>query len=87
MKRKVAITTQPTRRSAKRLPVFNQRGYVMRGGDWFKIEGRNNWWRFIAYVIPEGGESYIECVELKRGGREVNGGLRCIDASRVREVR
>lgn len=66
----------------------------MRAGDVFKVTGRNNWWRFVAYVIPVNGDSYIEAVELKQkgqdkpagGGTVKNGSLRCLDASRVREV-
>lgn len=89
------ITGPPTPVTATRLPVFNQRGYFMREGDVFKIAGKNNWWRFVAYVIPRGeGESYVEAVELREKGRErprggggvKNGALRCVDASRIREV-
>lgn len=82
-------TTAGRQGSAKRLPVFNQRGYAMRAGDWFKVQGKNNWWRFVAYVIPgEGRESYVEAIELRgASGKVVNGGLRCLDAGSVREVK
>jgi hypothetical protein len=70
----------------------------MREGDFFKVTGRNNWWRFVAYVIPPRGDGYIECVELKEKGEGVgsgdrsngtpkHGGVRCIDGGTVREVK
>lgn len=88
------VASQPDPKTATRLPLFNQRGFKMRAGDVFKITGKNNWWRFVAYVIPINGDSYVEAVELKqkgaekptRGGTPKNGATRCLDASRVREV-
>lgn len=91
--------SRPDAKTATRLPLFNQRGHKMKSGDVFKVTGKNNWWRFIAYVIPVHGDSYVEAVELKQKGKEVpgknkdgargavkNGATRCLDASRVREV-
>jgi len=86
--------SKPDPKTATRLPLFNQRGFKLRAGDVFKVTGRNNWWRFVAYVIPVNGDSYVEAVELKqkgaekptRGGTVKNGALRCLDAGRVREV-
>lgn len=88
------VSSTPTPKTATRVPVFNQRGYSMRSGDVFKVSGKNNWWRFVAYVIPVAGESYIEAVELRDKGREMprgggrvkNGAVRCLDAGRIREV-
>ena len=58
----------------------------MSEGDHFKVEGRNCWWRFVAYVIPDRGDGYVEAVELK-AGKVRNGALRCLDAGKVREVK
>ena len=93
MSGKVTSST-PTPKTATRLEFFNQRGFKLRAGDVFKITGKNNWWRFVAYVIPRQGESYVEAVELRdkgvtapRGGGSVkNGGTRCVDARKIREV-
>lgn len=93
MSGKVTSST-PTPKTATRLEFFNQRGFKLRAGDVFKITGKNNWWRFVAYVIPVAGESYVEAVELKQKGAErpvgggvvKNGATRCLDAGKIREV-
>lgn len=88
------VASKPDPKTATRLPLFNQRGFRMRAGDVFKVTGKNNWWRFVAYVIPVQGESYVEAVELKQKGQDrprdggvvKNGAVRCLDAGRIREV-
>lgn len=67
--------------------MFHQRGFRLREGDFFKVTGKNSWWRFIAYVLPgEGKEGYVEAIELK-AGKPKNGGVRCLDAGKIREVK
>ena len=92
------VEPSPRQSTVKRLPVYGKDGWLIRGGDFFKVTGRNNWWRFVAYVIPVRGDGYVECVELKEKGEGVgtgerphgtpkHGGVRCIDGGTVREVK
>ena len=88
------VTPSSLQPTAKRLPIFSQRGHVLREGDYLKVVGRNHWFRFTAYVIPVSGVGYVEAVQLKQKGKTpprgekdvvLTGGVRCLDPGSIRE--